>query len=115
MSKCQESKLYWRALSVQKQPLDSPLRIIKALRKRIANDIANGKSTTGFQLEASSRVDYFDFELSDTQHLQRYGNEDWSEFFAFSEKLYRIEMDLSQCEHVTTYELEWETISPVYS
>jgi hypothetical protein len=80
------------------------------LAMQIANDIANGKSTTGLELEVSGRVDYFDFELSDTQHLQRYGNEDWSEFFAFSENLHRVEMDLSQYQHVTTYDVEWEMI-----
>lgn len=80
------------------------------LAMQIANDIANGKSTSGLGLEASGRVDYFDFELSDTQHLQRYGNEDWSEFFAFSDNLHRVEMDLSKYQQVTTYDMEWEVI-----
>ena len=78
------------------------------LAMQIANDIASGKTTTGLELELSGRVDYFDFELSDVQHMQRYGSEDWSEFFKFSEDLHRIEIDLSVFQPAIDSDEDWE-------
>lgn len=78
------------------------------LAMQIANDIASGKSTTGLELALSGRVDYFDFELSDVQHMQRYGSEDWSEFFQFSEDLHRIEIDLSVFQPAIDSDDDWE-------
>ena len=75
---------------------------------QIANDIASGKSTTGLNLELSGRVDYFDFELSDVQHLQRYTNEDWSNPFTFSDDLHRIEIDLSEFRPAIDLDEDWE-------
>ena len=78
------------------------------LAMQIANDIASGESTTGLELALSGRVDYFDFELSDTQHMQRYGSEDWKEFFRFSEDLHRIEIDLSVFQPAIDSDEDWE-------
>lgn len=78
------------------------------LAMQIANDIASGKSTTGLELGLSGRVDYFDFELSDVQHMQRYGSEDWSKVFKFSEDLHRTEIDLSVFQPAIDSDEDWE-------
>jgi hypothetical protein len=78
------------------------------LAMQIANDIANGKSTTGLELGLSGRVDYFDFELSDVQHFGRYSNEDRSKSFAFSENLHRLEIDLSVFQPAIDLDEDWE-------
>lgn len=71
-----------------------------ALAIQIANDIAGGNSTTGLECEAGpSLVAYFDFELSDIQHLKRYSEQTedgrFTNPFKFHPNLIRVSMNPS--------------------
>ncbi len=78
-----------------------------AFAVQIANDIATGISTTALKVEACGRVLYFDFELSDAQHLSRYsfgGNT-----FRFSDQLIRVEMCLDDYMRGADLVSDWES------
>lgn len=75
-----------------------------ALAVQCGNDVASANSTTGLLLETSEAqrkrpVLYYDFELSDIQHVQRYSIVDrlseearFTNIFPFDKNLIRVEM-----------------------
>lgn len=86
-----------------------------ALAVQAGNDIASGQSSTGLVVEAEPQsVEYFDFELSDTQQTRRYSKEFsngdgktyFTDLFPFHENFQRVEMDASA--HVFDRIAEWE-------
>jgi len=79
------------------------------LGMQLANDIATGRTTTGFALGTSACVvNYFDFELSDAQHVSRYSDGDGN-IFKFGDNLNRIEMDLTNYGRVSDL-ANWDNI-----
>ena len=77
---------------------------------QLANDIARGQTSTGLAIETpASLVNYFDFELSDAQHLSRY-SDGHGNAFPFSDNLNRIEMDLTTSSLASDLDINWERI-----
>jgi AAA domain-containing protein/helix-turn-helix protein len=75
---------------------------------QLANDIANGRTSTGLANgNDPCLVNYFDFELSDAQHLSRY-SEGGRNIFKFSDNLNRIEMDLGTSGRASDLDANWE-------
>lgn len=75
---------------------------------QVANDIAMGRTTTGLAVGTDAcPVNYFDFELSDTQHLSRY-SDGHGNAFSFSDNLNRIEMDLTTSGRASDLDVDWE-------
>lgn len=80
-----------------------------AFAMQVANDIASGQSSTGLAVETDSQaVNFFDFELSDSQQLSRYSDDSRSNIFPFSHNLNRIEMDLTTSDRASNLDVDWE-------